>query len=509
MHFKNVLISVSDTTGIAETALKLSQSGARIVATKGTSIYLQKKGIKVIPVSEQTGFPEVMNGRVRTLHPYIHIPLLARHNNQNDQKLLKSKNLQAFDLLICNLYPFEDAVQQGVTKDISEYIDIGGVTLLRAAAKNFESLVVICDTEDYALIFDQSRLSLQKRKYLSSKAFHHVSSYDAVIAQTLSMDFNRVFPYMSFSGQYQSSLRYGENPTQKGYWFKQRGESWGLHQAQILQGKTLSYNNILDINAAVRVLRIFKDQTTVVAVKHNNPCGIATDKDSLKALMLSLSADPVSVFGGIVALNGRVTPEIAEKLTSLFLECVITSKVEPEAYKILQKKRNLRVLVWKQMCDPRADLFSIKSVLGGWLLQSEDDVQAWSKQWQIVGQKPDEQIRKGITFAWKTAACLKSNAIAITNAKQTLGLGMGQTNRIDAANHAILRWKTHHPHKQENAILASDAFFPFTDVLERASQEGIKWIIQPGGSIKDAQIIQKAKKLGLNMILTGQRHFLH
>ncbi len=507
MKFKNVLISVSDKTGLLDLALKLSQDKTRIVATDGSANYLKKNGINAIPVSQQTEFPEVMDGRVRTLHPHIHIPLLARHFHEEDQLLLKEMNIQAFDLLICNLYPFEENIKEKINyRQLSEYIDIGGVALLRAAAKNFESLLVICNPEDYNLLFNQDEFSLEEKRYLSAKAFHHVSSYDALIAKTLAPQ--KVFPQMGQGGQKHSPLRYGENPLQKGYWFKYRGEKWGLHQAQVLQGKPLSYNNILDINAAVKTLRVFKDKTTVISLKHNNPCGIATNSDPMKALSMSLSADPISIFGGIIALNSPITPSIAKKLTSIFLECVIAPQVEPDAKKILQEKKNLRVLAWDQMCEDKPPTMSIKDIFGGYVLQSEDKIQPWSNFWQVLGQDPSEEIRKAIAFAWKSVACLKSNAIAITSAQQTLGLGMGQTNRIDALCHAISRWKLCHKDKQD-VILASDAFFPFTDAIEKAFEEKIQWVVQPGGSINDHQVIQRAKQLKINLILTGQRHFLH
>ena len=508
MKFKNVLISVSDKTSLLELALKLSQGGARIVSTDGTAKHLRTNSVNTIPVSEQTGFPEVMDGRVRTLHPHIHIPLLARHFNEKDQLLLKEKNLQAFDLLICNLYPFEENINKEKNfRQLSEHIDIGGVALLRAAAKNFESLLVICNPEDYSLLFNKEEFSLEERRHFSAKAFHHVSSYDALIAKTLAPQ--KTFFQMSIAGQHHSTLRYGENPIQEGHWFKYKGEKWGLHQAQILQGKPLSYNNILDISSAVKTLRVFKDETTVVSLKHNNPCGIAIDLDPAKAVSMSLSADPISVFGGVVALNSPITSSIAEKLTSVFLECVIAPEVEPDAKKILQKKKNLRVLIWNQICEKRPPIMSTKDILGGYILQSEDKVFPWSEQWQALGQAPSEKIRRAIAFAWKTVACLKSNAIAITSEKQTLGLGMGQTNRIDAVCHAIERWKSHHADKQQDIILASDAFFPFTDAIEKAFEEKIQWIVQPGGSIKDHQIIQRAKDLKINLILTRRRHFLH
>ena len=509
MSYKNVLISVSDKTGIVELALKLSQNGARIVSTGGTATYLKEKGIKVTDISDQTGFPELMDGRVRSLHPHIHIPILARQWIENDQQLLKEKRLEAFDLLVCNLYPFEDASQK-LTNDrqTCEFIDIGGATLIRAAAKNFESIVVLCDCRDYPLIIHQTPLSLEDRKHLSAKAFHYVSSYDALIAKTLAHP-HTTFPLMGRGGQYQSGLRYGENPHQKAYWYKDRGANWGLQQAQVLQGKPLSYNNILDLNMAITILRMFKEKTTVVSIKHNNPCGIATASEPLEALTRSLSADPVSVFGGIVAINTAITPAMAQKLTSLFLECVIAPDIDEKTRSIFQKKKNLRVLIWPKMCEKQPKTLHAKEILGGYLLQSVDEIQPWSEMWQIFGDNPTDKIREEIAYAWKAVACLKSNAIAITANKQTLGLGMGQTNRIDAVNHAITRWKTHHGQQKTDIVLASDGFFPFTDSIEKASEEGIKWVVQPGGSIKDKKIIQKAKDLRVNLILTGQRHFLH
>ena len=509
MAFKNVLISVSDKVGIADLATKLYQDGARIVSTGGTATHLKKNNIKITDVSEQTGFPELMDGRVRTLHPHIHIPLLARQWVKEDQMLLQEKQLQAFDLLICNLYPFEK-VSHNHTSDrkITELIDIGGAALIRAAAKNFESILVLCDPNDYTLIINNTHLSLEDRKNFAAKAFHYVSSYDALIAHTLSKS-NKPFPFVGKGWQYQTTLRYGENPHQKGYWYKLRGQKWGLHQAQVLQGKPLSYNNILDINAAVKTLRVFNEKTTVVSLKHNNPCGIATHTDSMQALSLSLSADPISVFGGIVACNTTITTKMAKKLTSLFLECVIAPDLQDEAREIFLNKKNIRILKWPEMCEKQEDILSAQAILGGYLLQSPDKIQLWSESWQILGDIPTDKIREDIAYAWKTVACLKSNAIAITANKQTLGLGMGQTNRIDAVEHAIIRWKTHHPQQTNDVVLASDAFFPFTDAIEKAAQEGIKWIVQPGGSIKDPNIIQKAKDLGINLILTGQRHFLH
>ncbi len=505
--FKNVLVSVSDKSQLETFIPSLAQSGARVVSTGGTAKFLENAGVKVIHVSEQTGFPEVMDGRVRTLHPHIHIPLLARKHEQGDVKLLEEMGLDNFDLVVCNLYPFEEALSEGLNdRELCEYIDIGGPTLLRAAAKNFETTTVVVDPSDYALVLEGRASDLEFRKRLATKVFYHTSSYDSMIAKRMSA--GEVQKNHSLGGQFVQEMRYGENPQQKAVWYRIRGTSGGIHQAEILQGKELSYNNLLDVDAGVQALRLF-ERPTVVSLKHNNPCGIASSDSLIQATKESLKADPVSVFGGIVALNRPVTGEVAKVLTELFLECVIAPDFDSGSLDIFSKKKNLRVLKWPQVCENKSKQEQIRTVDGGYLVQSSDTVSVWSEEWNVQGKPPTEELVRSMSFIWRVVARLKSNAIAIGSGEKTLGLGMGQVNRIDAVKQAVERWKAFHPNETKDIVLASDAFFPFPDSIEQAHEAGISWIIQPGGSIKDKEVIQKAQDLGVNLVLTKRRHFLH
>lgn len=506
--FKNALISTSDKNGLLEFVKPLADRGMRVVSTGGTSKFLRENKIKVIEVAEQTGFPEVMDGRVRTLHPSIHMPLLARQNVAEDMALLKENNLEPFDLVIVNLYPFADALKKGVHgEELIEFIDIGGPSLLRAAAKNMDRIAVVCDPSDYQWILEKAgrgeSLTLDDRKRLAGKVFSHTSKYDALIAKTLMSDSPAA---QSLTGELVQELRYGENPQQKAWWFKNPGATHGLHDAKILHGKALSYNNLLDLEAAVRALRDFKNPAAV-AVKHNNPCGIGTAKTIEQAVERTLVADPVSVFGGIVAINKEVNAESAEKLSKIFLECIVAPSFSSEALAILQKKKDLRLLAWAEMLKVSSEA-EFRTVTGGYLLQTQDRIEDWTSSWQIIGEQPNDDLKFDLEMAWKTCAHLKSNAIALASMGTTVGLGMGQVNRVDAVQQAILRMKQHHPNAK-NVVLASDAFFPFPDSIEAIAQAGIKWVIQPGGSIRDEAVIARAKELGVNMVLTQVRHFRH
>jgi phosphoribosylaminoimidazolecarboxamide formyltransferase / IMP cyclohydrolase len=505
--FRNALISTSDKSGLLEFVKPLNQRGMRVVSTGGTSKFLRENGVKVVEVAEQTGFPEVMDGRVRTLHPLIHMPLLARQSVAEDIELLKKNNLEPFDLVIVNLYPFADALKKGVEGDeLIEFIDIGGPSLLRAAAKNMDRIAVVCDPQDYTWIAEKiskgESLTLDDRKRLAGKVFSHTSKYDALIAKTLSPEPEA----QSLTGEKVLELRYGENPQQKAWWFKNPGCNSGLHEAEILHGKALSYNNLLDLEAAVRSLRDFS-HPAAVAVKHNNPCGIGIGKTVNEAVERTLKADPVSVFGGIISINREVDLASAEKLLKIFLECVIAPSFSADALSHLQKKKDLRLLAWPKMMD-RTTEPEFRTVSGGYLLQTQDKVSDWSSAWQVVGTQPTDAIKTDLQMAWTACAHLKSNAIALASNGTTVGLGMGQVNRVDAVQQAILRMKQHHP-DVSNVVLASDAFFPFPDSIELIAQAGIKWVIQPGGSIRDEAVIAKAKELGVNMVLTQVRHFRH
>jgi phosphoribosylaminoimidazolecarboxamide formyltransferase/IMP cyclohydrolase len=502
--FKNALISVSDKTGLVEFIKPLAEQGLRIVSTGGTAQHLRAAGLKVFDVSEQTHFPEVMGGRVKTLHPNVHMCLLARQGVEEDQKILAEKGLMPFDLVICNLYPFEATVAKGCSdEEMIENIDIGGPSMLRAAAKNHERVAVVCDPQDYAWILEKSELELSDRRKLAAKVFAHVSSYDSLVAQELGAGWGKE---LSFAGSRVMDLRYGENPHQHAGWYRNLADSSGLHSSEVLQGKPLSYNNILDLDAAALLVREFQEPTAV-AVKHNNPCGIGTAKSIEYAVELAVKADPLSVFGGIIALNKTVSGSAANLLSEIFLECIVAPAFSPEAVAILGKKKNLRLLQWPNMLQAkkRAD---IRSVTGGFLVQSVDEVRSDERDWKFLGARPSAQELSDLYMAEKVCASLKSNAIAIVKNGQSLGLGMGQVNRVEAVQHAISRVNQHHG-TIAGTVLASDAFFPFPDSIEKAAAAGVKWILQPGGSMKDEEVFAVAKKLGVNMIVTGNRHFRH
>jgi phosphoribosylaminoimidazolecarboxamide formyltransferase/IMP cyclohydrolase len=515
MKFKNALVSVSDKTGLVEFLRPLVAHGLRVVSTGGTAKYLEENGIPVTQVSVQTGFPEVMDGRVRTLHPRIHMALLARSYDAEDMQLLKDEKLEPFDLVIGNLYPFKKQLLNDLPlEEMVEYIDIGGPALLRASAKSFERITVICDPADYQWVlqkFNQGEVSLQDRKKLAAKVYSHVSDYDATVARYLmSSESNATEPVLKetfgLEGKLVEHLRYGENPQQPAAWYRRTDAHGGLHDSLILQGKTLSYNNLLDLEAACECVRDF-DLPAVCAVKHNNPCGVAINANELFAIGNALKADPMSVFGGIVACNFELQAQHAELLNGVFLECVIAPKISSDAKSIFAKKKNLRVLEWTGL-KGRFTAYEVKTISGGFLAQQVDRVQPWNDSWKVIGHQPDSNVKSDLMLAWNVVRHLKSNAIAIANEGSTVGLGMGQVNRVESVAHAIERMKHHH-HHAKRPVLASDAFFPFPDSIEKIANAGIKWVIQPGGSVKDQEVIETATRLGVNLILTGIRHFRH
>jgi phosphoribosylaminoimidazolecarboxamide formyltransferase / IMP cyclohydrolase len=506
--FKNALVSVSDKTGLIEFIKPLAQKGMRVVSTGGTAKFLEENGIKVIQVSAQTGFPEIMDGRVKTLHPNIHMALLARKDEADDIEILKKHKVEPFDLVVGNLYPFE-------SKPDIENIDIGGPSFLRSASKSFDRIAVVCDPNDYAKIMasiaEAKELTYEDRKLLAAKVFAHTAAYDSMITNWLEPDFSKKRD-QSIGGKFQSELRYGENPQQKATWFRQAGVTDGLHQAKILQGKELSYNNLLDLTAAVHTLRRFNG-AACVAVKHNNPCGISVAENISEATRRAIEADPISVFGGILALSQEVDEKTAEILSAIFLECVVAPSFSNEAKQIFAKKKNLRLLEWSQILKINTQPI-FRQIDGGFLMQTPDDVPTKiENDWQIIGERPSAQTAADLIFAWKTVAHLKSNAIAIALNQQTLGLGMGQVNRVDAVQHALDRMKQAHGDRiksdQTKVVLASDAFFPFPDSIEKIASAGVKWVIQPGGSVNDESVLKAARELGVNIVLTGRRHFLH
>jgi phosphoribosylaminoimidazolecarboxamide formyltransferase / IMP cyclohydrolase len=503
--FKNALISVSNKNGLIEFVKPLASQGMRIVSTGGTLKYLLENGISAVDVAEQTGFPEVMGGRVKTLHPNVHMALLARIGV--DEALLKEKKLEPFDLLVCNLYPFEEAVKSELKEaELIEKIDIGGPSMLRAAAKNFSRMTVVCDPLDYPKILMQAENTLESRKSLAAKVFAHTASYDSLVAKEMGAGWSEEF---SFSGRKIQDLRYGENPQQKASWYGLLANTKGLHSAEILQGKELSYNNILDIDAACRLVQDLRAPkiSAAVAVKHNNPCGAAIHENSFLALKKALTADPVSVFGGIIAVSFPIDRQEAEELKNIFLECIVAPHFTKAALEVLAGKKNLRLLQWKNICD-RTNNTEVRSVQGGYVVQTSDKVKLDTKDWKYQGEAPSDAILQDLHFSENVCASLKSNAIALVKDGQTLGLGMGQVNRVDSVKHAIERMLTHFG-EVKNVILASDAFFPFPDSIEIAASAGVKWILQPGGSVKDSDVLAAARKLKIEMVLTGERHFRH
>jgi phosphoribosylaminoimidazolecarboxamide formyltransferase/IMP cyclohydrolase len=503
--FRRALVSVSDKSGLIEFLKPMVEHGMTIVSTGGTAKHLQAAGLVVTDVSQQTEFPEILEGRVKTLHPKIHMALLGRVERMDDMAVLKHYGVEPFDLVVGNLYPFEEALGKGAEGDeLIEYIDIGGPSFLRSAAKNFKSITIVCDPKDYSWVLKtQGDLSFEQRKGLASKVFSHTASYDALIAEALgttsSLDH-------ALGGSLVQELRYGENPQQKANWYRKKGETNGWHKAQILQGKVLSYNNLLDLDAASNLVCEFSEPA-VVAVKHNNPCGVGIGESGLEAVEKALGADPVSVFGGIVAINFPVDLKCAEKLGTIFLECIVAPSYSDEAKEFFARKKNLRILEWRQM-NSASGQADVKTIAGGYLIQDRDSVDSWQETWSILGEKPQQEVRKNMELAWKVVASLKSNAIAIAGEGKTLGLGMGQVNRVEAVEHALARWQKHHANVKD-VVVASDAFFPFPDSVELLAKAGVRWVIQPGGSVNDDAVFKAAKELKINMVLTGRRHFRH
>ena len=428
--FKNALVSVSDKKGLIDFITPLVQQGMRVVSTGGTARYLKEAGINVVEVSEQTGCSEVMGGRVKSLHPRVHIPLLARAGHLEDQKVLQSEKLQAFDLLVCNLYPFE--------KEPSiEQIDVGGPSMLRAGAKNFEQVTVLCDPNDYQKILTANKKPDQKtRKQLAAKVFSHLAHYNSCIAGWMTDSSDSKSEDLHITAKFFKKLRYGENPSQAAAWFQT--DEQGLHQSHCLQGKPLSFNNIRDVESAVLTLRHFKQKPCCVAIKHNNPCGVACADTLELAVQKTLKADPVSVFGGVVALNNKVGEAEAHQLCSLFLEAVIAPGYTAEALKVFQAKKNLRLIEWPNLMKSSVNSFKIYSVEGGLLSQDhQSSTLSWNKNWQMIGSTPSDKIKLDLLMAWQVCSQLKSNAIALVYALQTVGLGMGQVSRICAVEGAI------------------------------------------------------------------------
>jgi phosphoribosylaminoimidazolecarboxamide formyltransferase / IMP cyclohydrolase len=510
--FKRALVSVSDKTGLAEFLRPLADSGCEIVSTGGTSKFLREKGLTIREVGDVTGFPECMDGRVRTLHPKIHMGLLARSFVPEDMELLKEHGVAPFDLVVVNLYPFEQSYKKGLKgQDLIEQIDIGGPSLLRAAAKSFERVTVTCDPADYPAILEHARGESSDhrfRQWLAAKVFEHCSFYDSWVSQALRTESWDESINITLGLRKHSGLRYGENPHQKAVWYESTmADALSLSLAKQLQGKELSYNNIMDLEAAVGAVADFEEPGCVI-VKHLTPCGVAVDRDAHAAYKRAFDADSVSAFGGIVALNRPVTADLAKELTGPFLECVIAPAVDAEALKALSAKKNLRVLVLESLgktAPADGKQIEFRSLRGGALIQTVDAPAKWSSQWKIIGPKPDSRVQADMVFAQRVVRHVKSNAIVIVKDQQTLGICGGQTNRVDSVKWALERAKG----RAKDLVLGSDAFFPFRDSIDLAAKGGVKWVIQPGGSLRDAEVEAAAGEHGIGMVITGTRHFKH
>lgn len=512
---KRALISVSDKTGLPETAKTLVKLGYELVSTGGTAKLLRDNDLPVTAVSDITGFPECLDGRVKTLHPKIHGGLLALRDNPDHQKQMKKLDITPIDLVIVNLYPFYETItMSGATHEMCiENIDIGGPSMIRSAAKNYRDVTVLVDPGDYPLVLDelnqQGNVTDQTRFRLAQKAFEHTAAYDALIAdyfrqnnqeqewpQKLTLAYERI-----------NLLRYGENPHQKAVFYRDVMESENaLTQAVQLNGKELSYNNIADTDAAIAVLREF-EKPTVVAVKHANPCGVGSADQLLTAWEKAYEADSVSIYGGIVAFNRVVDLDVARATKGVFIEVMVAPDYTPDALEHLQERKNLRVMRLPDVAkpaDPRKP--ALKAVYGGLLVQDQDLCVYEPSDCQVVTRKGvDDAMKEDMLFAMNVVKHVKSNAIVLVKDGQTVGIGPGQPNRVTSVEIAI----KHAGEKARGSVLASDAFFPFDDSVRAAAKAGVAAIIQPGGSIRDQESIDACDETGLAMVFTGIRHFKH
>ncbi len=509
------LLSVSDKTGIVELARQLVEKFQfELISSGGTAKTLQEAGLSVTKVSNYTGSPEILGGRVKTLHPRIHGGILGRRDLPEDRAEMDENNIRPLDLVVVNLYPFAKTIAQpNVTlPEAIENIDIGGPTLIRAAAKNFAYLTVLCDPQQYSSYlseFEQSNgeVSLDFRQKMAGKAFAHTHNYDrAISAYFANLNKTEKLPdTYSISGSKLQSLRYGENPHQAAAWYQTDTQATGWAAATKLQGKELSYNNLVDLEAARRIISEFPTSEPAAAVlKHTNPCGAAVGSSLVAAYEKAFNADSVSAFGGIVALNQPIDAATATTLTKTFLECVVAPGCDAEAKEILQAKSKLRILLLPDLTTGNKE--TIKAMAGGFLIQASDDKIENPDDWQIVSEKqPTSAQIAEMLFAQKIVKHVKSNAIVVTKNLTTLGIGAGQMNRVGAVKIALEQAGE----AANGGILASDGFFPFDDSVRTAAEAGISAIIQPGGSIRDKDSIAAANELGIVMVLSGTRHFLH
>ena len=535
---KRALISVSDKTGVVEFCKGLVKCGFEIISTGGTAKALKDAGLKVIGISEITGFPECLDGRVKTLHPNVHAGLLAMRSNPEHMAQLEKLNINTIDVVCVNLYPFKATLAKGADfAECVENIDIGGPTMIRAAAKNYQDVAVIVDPKDYDKVLEElvnGGVSLDTKKYLQYKVFAHTAVYDSLISNYLASQLGITFPdEVTFAYEKAQDMRYGENPDQQAVFYNEQFIRKGsLSSAKQLWGKELSYNNINDANGALELLKEFGKTPAVVACKHANPCGVGTGNTVFEAYMRAYESDPVSVFGGILAINGAVDEQTATEINKIFIEIVMAPAYTDRALEILQQKKNIRLLQIEDISARReSTAFDMKKVYGGLLVQQYDEslianedmnvfktnakvetvITANAKQRKTYGvgvvtdRAPTAEEVEAMLFSWKVVKHTKSNAIVIGKQGRTTGIGMGQTNRIWAAKQAI----EHAGKEAKGSVMASDAFFPFPDCVEECVKAGITAIIQPGGSIQDEASVEACNKAGIAMVFVGNRHFKH
>ena len=514
------LISVSDKTGIVEFAKELVALGIDIISTGGTYGKLKEAGVPAIEISELTGFPECLDGRVKTLHPTVHAGLLAMRSNPSHMKQLKDLNIETIDIVVVNLYPFKATILKDNVQrhEAVENIDIGGPTMLRSAAKNYQDVAVVVDPRDYEKVLTQLKenkeVSLDTKFYLMQKVFMHTSSYDTMIADYLKKERNdnELPETLTMTFEKVQDMRYGENPHQSAAFYREIGKKKGsITDAVQRNGKELSFNNINDTNGALELLKEFTEPT-VVACKHGNPCGVGSADNIDDAWKKAFEADKTSIFGGIVVINREVTLAMAEEMKNIFLEVVVAPSYEKEALEVLTIKKNIRVLELKDIEVPQGEnAYDLKKVNGGLIVQTIDSKIYNEEELKVVTDRaPSARELEDLKFAWRVVKFVKSNGIALAKDKQSIGIGPGQVNRIWATKQSI-------EHAEEffgkgvaqGAVLASDAFFPFDDCVEAAHQAGITAIIQPGGAGRDEDSIKKCNEYGIAMIFTGMRHFKH
>ncbi len=510
---KRALLSVSDKAGVVEFAASLVELGYELISTGGTKKAIADAGIAVMDISEITEFPEMMDGRVKTLHPKVHGGLLSIRGNADHTKAMEENDIHYIDLVCVNLYPFKETISKpNVTyQDAIENIDIGGPSMLRSAAKNHEFVTVVTDPADYAIVLEEIKASgdttLDTRKRLALRVFQTTAAYDALIADYFARTLGDVFPdKLTVTFEKQQPLRYGENPHQEAAFYRTpMMESNALAYAKQLHGKELSYNNIQDANAAVNIMLEYQEPV-VVAVKHMNPCGVGTGKDLFDAWTKAFEADSTSIFGGIITTNQTIDAKTAEEMSKIFLEIIIAPGFTDEARTILEAKKNIRLLENPAIQSNFDNAFTTTAVNGGLLVQTKDRGEINFADFDIVTErKPTAEEQEALLFAWKVVKHVKSNAIVVAKEGQTLGIGAGQMNRVGAAKIALEQAGE----EAQGNVLSSDAFFPMADTLEIAAKAGIKAIIQPGGSIKDQDSIDVANKYGIAMVFTKKRHFKH